>query len=93
MAMHFILVEQPIPWMRDHFNQQSTLPPELPHYRHIGLYGYRASFLKHYAELSPCLLEREESLEQLRALHYGKENPHVKSHNRAKPRVLILLKT
>lgn len=63
----------PIPWMRDHFNQQSTLPPELPHYRHIGLYGYRASFLKHYAELSPCLLEREESLEQLRALHYGKK--------------------
>ena len=58
----------PIPWMRDHFDQQSTLPPELPHYRHIGLYGYRASFLKHYAELESCVLEREESLEQLRAL-------------------------
>lgn len=62
----------PIPWMRDHFDQQSTLPPELPHYRHIGLYGYRASFLKHYAELSPCVLEQEESLEQLRALYHGK---------------------
>jgi len=62
----------PIPWMRDHFDQQSTLPPELPHYRHIGLYGYRASFLKHYAELSPCILEQEESLEQLRALYHGK---------------------
>jgi 3-deoxy-manno-octulosonate cytidylyltransferase (CMP-KDO synthetase) len=59
--------------MRDHFNQQSTLPPELPHYRHIGLYGYRASFLKHYAELSPCMLEIEESLEQLRALFNGKK--------------------
>lgn len=63
----------PIPWMRDHFDQQSTLPPKLPHYRHIGLYGYRASFLKHYSELSPCILEKEESLEQLRALHHGKK--------------------
>jgi len=63
----------PIPWMRDHFDQQSTLPPELPHYRHIGLYGYRASFLKHYSELSPCVLEKEESLEQLRALYHGKK--------------------
>jgi 3-deoxy-manno-octulosonate cytidylyltransferase (CMP-KDO synthetase) len=63
----------PIPWMRDHFDQQSTLPPDLPHYRHIGLYGYRASFLTHYAELEPCVLEQEESLEQLRALYHGKK--------------------
>jgi len=63
----------PIPWMRDHFNVDSTLPPELPHHRHIGLYGYRASFLKHYTELSDCILEQEESLEQLRALYYGKK--------------------
>ena len=63
----------PIPWMRDHFDQQSTLPPDLPHYRHIGLYGYRASFLKHYAELSPCVIEQEESLEQLRAIYHGKK--------------------
>lgn len=63
----------PIPWMRDHFNKEAALPPDLPHYRHIGLYGYRASFLKHYAELTPCLLETEESLEQLRALFHGKK--------------------
>ena len=61
----------PIPWMRDHFNHDSSLPPELPHYRHIGLYSYRASFLKHYSELAPCVLEQEESLEQLRAMFLG----------------------
>lgn len=63
----------PIPWMRDHFDKESPLPPILPHYRHIGLYGYRASFLKHYAELKPCVLEQEESLEQLRVLFHGKK--------------------
>ncbi len=63
----------PIPWMRDHFDNESSLPPILPHYRHIGLYSYRASFLKHYAELTPCILEQEESLEQLRALYHGKK--------------------
>jgi 3-deoxy-manno-octulosonate cytidylyltransferase (CMP-KDO synthetase) len=58
--------------MRDHFNKDSTLPPELPHYRHLGLYAYRAGFLTHYSELSACVLEQEESLEQLRALYHGK---------------------
>ena len=69
-AMYFS--RAPIPWMRDHFNTGSMLPPELPHYRHIGLYGYRAGFLKHYTELTPCILETDESLEQLRALFHGK---------------------
>lgn len=61
----------PIPWMRDHFDQEKHLPEELPHYRHIGLYGYRASFLKSYADMTPCFLETEESLEQLRTLFHG----------------------
>lgn len=63
----------PIPWMRDHFSSDDPLPADMPHYRHIGLYGYRAAFLKHYAEMTPCLLETEESLEQLRALFHGKK--------------------
>ncbi|MAX52490.1 MAG: 3-deoxy-manno-octulosonate cytidylyltransferase [Methylophaga sp.] len=62
----------PIPWMRDHFHK-TELPPELPHYRHIGLYGYRAHFLKNYTGMAPCLLETEESLEQLRVLFHGKK--------------------
>lgn len=63
----------PIPWMRDHFDKNVALPSDLPHYRHIGLYGYRASFLKHYTKLNPCVLEQQESLEQLRALFHGKK--------------------
>ena len=63
----------PIPWMRDYFNSDNTLPEQLPHYRHIGLYGYRAAFLKQYAEMSPCPLETFESLEQLRVLFHGRK--------------------
>jgi 3-deoxy-manno-octulosonate cytidylyltransferase (CMP-KDO synthetase) len=39
--------------------------------RHIGLYAYRAGFLRAYADLAPAPLERLEMLEQLRALWYG----------------------
>lgn len=61
-----------IPWLRDHFPNDSW-PEQAIHKRHIGLYGYRANFLKHYAELTPCELEQMESLEQLRALYHGKK--------------------
>lgn len=63
----------PIPWLREHFNQDKALPSKLPHKRHIGLYGYRARFLKQYAALTPCDIEQAESLEQLRALYHGKK--------------------
>lgn len=63
----------PIPYARDAFAEAggAGLPPGLPVYRHIGLYAYRAAFLKIYAGLAPCPLEQFEALEQLRALWHG----------------------
>lgn len=64
----------PIPYARDHFaseNGGKTLPDAFPAYRHVGLYAYRASFLKAYAGLSVAPTEKFESLEQLRALWHG----------------------
>ncbi len=40
-------------------------------YEHVGLYVYRREFLKLIASLEPTLLERVESLEQLRVLEHG----------------------
>ena len=61
-----------IPFARDHFaRQKDSLPEGLPAYRHIGLYAYRARFLRAYAGLAPSALEGFEALEQLRALWYG----------------------
>ena len=48
----------PIPYARDHFaceNGGESLPAGLPAYRHVGLYAYRASFLKAYAGLKQLL--------------------------------------
>jgi 3-deoxy-manno-octulosonate cytidylyltransferase (CMP-KDO synthetase) len=48
-----------------------VLPKDLPVLRHIGIYAYRASFLRAYSRLAPCALEHFEALEQLRALYHG----------------------
>ncbi len=62
----------PIPWARDAFAaDRSTLPAGLPAFRHIGLYAYRAGFLKRYSTLAPSPLEQWEALEQLRAMAHG----------------------
>jgi 3-deoxy-manno-octulosonate cytidylyltransferase (CMP-KDO synthetase) len=70
----------PIPYARDAFASNhadripcanSPLPAGLPVYRHIGLYAYRAGFLRQYRSLEPCALESFEALEQLRVLWHG----------------------
>jgi 3-deoxy-manno-octulosonate cytidylyltransferase (CMP-KDO synthetase) len=61
----------PIPWPRDAFATQQPMPHELGALRHIGLYAYRAGFLRTYAGLASSPLERCEMLEQLRVLWHG----------------------
>lgn len=64
----------PIPYARDHFalaQGGETLPANFPAYRHVGLYAYRASFLKAFAGLTVAPTEQFEMLEQLRALWHG----------------------
>ena len=53
----------PIPWPRD-----GTAADAL---RHIGIYAYRVWALKQFTAAPPCGLERQERLEQLRALWLG----------------------
>jgi 3-deoxy-manno-octulosonate cytidylyltransferase (CMP-KDO synthetase) len=61
-----------IPFARDAFAGGITgLPPGMPVLRHVGIYAYRARFLRIYPGLQPAAIERFEALEQLRALWHG----------------------
>ena len=73
-AMYFS--RAPIPWDRDSFADDNddadwVLPARLGAQRHIGIYAYRAGFLRQYGALSASPLEAIESLEQLRVLWHG----------------------
>lgn len=62
----------PIPWARDALaGGDQHLAPGLPALQHIGLYAYRAGFLKQFPQLPQGILEKFESLEQLRAMENG----------------------
>lgn len=61
----------PIPYPRDAFAADADIPAGLPVFRHIGIYAYRAGFLKSYASLPAAGIETFEALEQLRALWHG----------------------
>lgn len=61
-----------IPWDRDLYKSgQGQITQLAPVYRHIGMYGYRVSFLREYKKMEMTALEKAECLEQLRALCYG----------------------
>ncbi len=69
-AMYFSRAS--IPWDRDLYKHGTEkMTSRMPVYRHIGMYGYRVSFLHRYSGMDACPLEGTESLEQLRALWYG----------------------
>lgn len=64
----------PIPWPRDLWKKSPKQAPEdFIALHHIGLYAYRASFLRQFPMLAQAPIEKAESLEQLRALYYGKK--------------------
>jgi 3-deoxy-manno-octulosonate cytidylyltransferase (CMP-KDO synthetase) len=71
-AMYFS--RAPIPWWRDGMTSADGLrmPPISPEpLRHIGIYGYRAGFVRNFPSLPPAPIEATEALEQLRALWHG----------------------
>ena len=59
----------PIPFPRDEFTQKIIGKDGF--YKHIGIYAYRAKFLKDYKNLGQAVLEDIEKLEQLRILYAG----------------------
>ncbi|WP_028605556.1 3-deoxy-manno-octulosonate cytidylyltransferase [Ottowia thiooxydans] len=62
----------PIPWWRDGFAEGiSALPTNPAPLRHIGIYSYRAAFLRAFPALPAAPLEQCEALEQLRVLWHG----------------------
>ncbi len=71
LALYFS--RAPIPWDRDAFAiTTGELPGKVKHYRHVGLYAYRAALVKEYVTWPVCELEEIESLEQLRVLWHGR---------------------
>jgi 3-deoxy-manno-octulosonate cytidylyltransferase (CMP-KDO synthetase) len=70
LALYFS--RAPLPWARDAFaSRRDVLPSPGVFLRHIGIYAYRAGFLRRFASLPQGALERLEALEQLRALEAG----------------------
>lgn len=67
----------PIPYDRDQFTSDGSVTQLADAYlRHIGIYAYRAGFIKQYVRWAPTQLENLEKLEQLRVLWHG-ERIHV----------------
>jgi 3-deoxy-manno-octulosonate cytidylyltransferase (CMP-KDO synthetase) len=61
----------PIPWWRDGAADGLAAIGSTPPLRHVGIYGYRAGFLRRFPALPASPLEAIESLEQLRVLWHG----------------------
>lgn len=69
LALYFS--RAPIAWWRDGFAQGVKTLPEPAPLRHIGIYGYRAGFLRLFPKLAQAPIEVTEALEQLRAMWHG----------------------
>ncbi|MDP2560279.1 3-deoxy-manno-octulosonate cytidylyltransferase [Psychrobium sp. 1_MG-2023] len=62
-----------IPFDRDGFHRGSRDLLAQNYFRHIGIYAYRAGFIRQYLTMEPSPLEQIESLEQLRVLYHGEK--------------------
>lgn len=62
-----------IPFDRDGFHRGSKELLAKNYHRHIGIYAYRAGFIRQYLTMEPSPLEQIESLEQLRVLYHGEK--------------------
>jgi len=69
LALYFS--RAPIPWWRDGFAGGVNALPPSPALRHVGIYGYRARFVRAFPHLPPAAVELGEALEQLRAMWHG----------------------
>lgn len=69
MALYFSRAS--IPWSRDAFAGGVNALPPAAMLRHIGIYGYRAAFLRKFPRMPQAPIETAEALEQLRALWHG----------------------
>jgi 3-deoxy-manno-octulosonate cytidylyltransferase (CMP-KDO synthetase) len=54
-----------------YFTRATAPTGDGPRYHHIGLYAYRRAALQRFVELPPSPLEKQEKLEQVRALEAG----------------------
>ena len=69
LALYFS--RAPIAWWRDGFAGGIASLPEQRPLRHVGIYGYRAAFLRLFPTLAQAPIETTEALEQLRAMWHG----------------------
>ena len=68
----------PIPWPRDDVAPHGGEPsPAVVALRHVGIYAYRAGFLRRFPAMARSPLEEIERLEQLRVLWHGE---HIAVH-------------
>jgi len=70
-ALYFSRAPIPYPRNANLMNVDQFFTETIKAYRHIGLYAYRAGFIRSYTQWQPAAIEQTEKLEQLRVLWRG----------------------
>jgi 3-deoxy-manno-octulosonate cytidylyltransferase (CMP-KDO synthetase) len=73
-----------IPFIRDGIDtildENGKISSDYNFYRHVGIYGYKRSFLTAYSKMNESTLEKLEKLEQLRVLENGVKIKMIKTN-------------